>query len=131
MGDVLEEDVLILFRQVLREEESLVKVRGQSQLGYLPRMVLVNIGVMNVESFCERILSCVSLVITDLHVSLDHDEVRILTTLRMNKSLMEYIYKEYDNLHSHIETSETRIIKELRDKVEVLSQETVTVDEEY
>ena len=26
MGDLLEEDVLILFRQVLREEESLLKV---------------------------------------------------------------------------------------------------------
>jgi hypothetical protein len=40
MGDLLEADVLMLFRQVLREEESLVKVGGQSQFGYLPTMVL-------------------------------------------------------------------------------------------
>ena len=58
MGDLLEEDILILFRQVLREEESLVKVGGQTEFGYLPRMSLANIGAMNSESFCERILSC-------------------------------------------------------------------------
>ena len=76
---------------------------GQVQFGYLPTMALANIGAMNAESFCERILSCASLVVTDLHTSLDHEEVRMLTMLRMNKSLMEYMRKEYDNLHSHIE----------------------------
>ena len=131
MGDLLEADVLMLFRQVLREEESLVKVGGQSQFGYLPTMTLVNIGVMNTESFCERILSCASLVVTDLHTSLDHEEVRMLTMLRMNKSLMEYMRKEYDNLHSHIEASETRITKELRDKAEVQAQEASAMDEGY
>ena len=83
MGDLLESDVLMIFK-----------------FGYLPRMTLANIDVMNAESFCERILSCASLVVTDLHTSLDHDEVRMLTMLRMNKSLMEYMSKEYDNLHS-------------------------------
>jgi hypothetical protein len=131
MGDLLEADILMLFRQVLRQEESLVKVGGQAQFGYLPRMALANIGAMNAESFCERILSCASLVVTDLHTSLDHEEVRMLTMLRMNKSLMEYMRKEYDNLHSHIEASETRITKHLRDKAEVQAQEAATMDEEY
>jgi uncharacterized membrane-anchored protein YhcB (DUF1043 family) len=94
-------------------------------------MALANIGAMNAESFCERILSCASLVVTDLHTSLDHEEVRMLTMLRMNKSLMEYMRKEYDNLHSHIEASETRITKHLRDKAEVQAQEATTMDEEY
>ena len=88
-------------------------------------------SAMNAESFCERILSCASLLVTDLHTSLDHEEVRMLTMLRMNKSLMEYMRKEYDNLNSHIETSETRITKELRDKAEVQTQETSAMDEEY
>ena len=131
MGDLLEADILMLFRQVLREEEALVKVGGQAQFGYLPRMALANIGAMNAESFCERILSCASLVVTDLHTSLDHDEVGMLTMLRMNKSLMEYMRKEYDNLHSHIEASETRITKQLRDKAEVQAQEAAAMDEEY
>ena len=92
-------------------------------------MVLSNIDVMNPESFCERILSCVSLVVTDLHTSLDHGKVR--TMLRINKSLMEYMRKEYDNLHSHIECNETRIIKESRDKGEVQAQEVSSMDEGY
>jgi hypothetical protein len=40
----------------------------------------------------------------------------MLTLLRMNVSLMEYIHTEYDNLTSQIEVSETRISKELRDE---------------
>jgi uncharacterized membrane-anchored protein YhcB (DUF1043 family) len=51
--------------------------------------------------------------------------------LRVNKSLMENMRKEYDNLHSHIEASETRISKELRDKSEVEAQEAAGMDEEY
>ena len=55
----------------------------------------------------------------------------MLTMLRINKSLMEYMRKEYDNLHSHIESSETRITKQLRDKAEVQAQEAAAMDEEY
>ena len=51
--------------------------------------------------------------------------------LRMNKSRMEYMCKEYDNFHSHIEVSETRIRKRIRDKTEVQGQETVVMDEGY
>ncbi len=51
--------------------------------------------------------------------------------LRMNKSLMEYKRKEYDNLHSRVETSETRISKEVRDKTEVKDQEVSVMDEGY
>jgi hypothetical protein len=104
-----------------------VKVGGQAQFGYLPRMSLANIDAMNAESFCERILSCAGLVVTDLHTSLDHDEVRMLTMLRMNKYRLEYMRNEYDNLHSHIEASKTRISTELRDKAEVQAQETAVI----
>ncbi len=44
---------------------------------------------------------------------------------------MEYMRKEYDNLHSHIEPTETRITKEIRDKAEVETQEASTMDEGY
>jgi hypothetical protein len=91
MGDLLETDILMIFRQVLRGVESLVKVGGQSQFGCLPRMTWSNIVTMNTEFFCARILSCASFVVTDLHTSLDYDEVRMLTMLRMSKSLMEYM----------------------------------------
>ena len=48
--------------------------------------------------------------------------------LRMNVSLMEYMCKEYDNLHSRIEVSETRIIKELPDKTEQQPRKSTTMD---
>jgi hypothetical protein len=40
MDDLLEADVLKLYRQVLAEEEALVKAGGQAQFGYLCRMTL-------------------------------------------------------------------------------------------
>ncbi len=49
MGDLLEVDILILFRQVLREEESLVKVGGQPQFDYFPRMPLTKSYVITLK----------------------------------------------------------------------------------
>jgi hypothetical protein len=54
---------------------------------------------------------------------------RMVTMLRMNVSLMEYIRGEYDNLRSKIQDSETRITKELRDKAEKQAREASTMDE--
>ena len=51
----------------------------------------------------------------------------MLTMLRMNVSLMEYMRTEYDVLHSRIEVSETRINKGLRDKAEEQAREAVTM----
>ena len=89
----------------------------------------MNAGAMNAESFCERTLSCASLIVTDLHTNLSCEEVRILTMLRMNVSLMEYMRGEYDNLRSKIQTSETGITKELRNKAEKQAREASTMDE--
>ena len=69
--------------------EALVKTGGQTQFGYLSRMVLPNIGSMNAESFCERTLSCASLIVTDLYTNLSREEERILTIIRMNVSLRD------------------------------------------
>ena len=63
-------------------------------------MVLTNVVTMYAESFCESTLSCARLIVTDLYTSLSREEVRMLTMVRMNESLMEYIRTEYDNLHS-------------------------------
>ena len=42
---------------------------------------------------------------------------------------MEYMCAEYNNLCSKIQVSETRISKELRDKVEQQARESSTMDE--
>ena len=50
---------------------------------------------MNTESFCESVLSCVKLVVSDLHVSLKVNEIRILVMIRMNHEFMEYMRTSY------------------------------------
>jgi hypothetical protein len=55
----------------------------------------VTLGALNAESFCERVLSSVKLVVSDLHVSLKPSEIRII--LRMNRGFMEYMRKTYPN----------------------------------
>ena len=70
--------------------------KGQSvKFGYLPMMTVSTLGVLNAESFCERVLSCVKLVVSDLHVSLKAEEIRILVMLRMNREFMEYMRSSY------------------------------------
>ena len=88
-----------------------------------------DIVTMNTESFCERTISCASLILTDLNTNLSREEVRMLTMLRMTRdvSLMEYIRTEFDVLHSRIEASETRINKELRDKAEEQARQDATM----
>ena len=51
--------------------------------------------VLNTESFCECVLSCVKLVVSDLHVSLKVNEIRILVMIRMNHEFMEYMRDSY------------------------------------
>ncbi len=44
-------------------------------------MPVATLGVLNTESLCERVLSCVKLVVYDLHVSLKAEEIRMLVML--------------------------------------------------
>ena len=53
---------------------------------------------MNTESFCERVLSklsCVKLVVSDFHLSLKTDEIRMFVILRMNHEFMEFMRTSY------------------------------------
>ena len=61
------------------------------KFGYLPMMTVAPLGSLNAESFCERVLSCVKLVVSDLHVRLKAEEIRMLVMLRMNRGFMEYM----------------------------------------
>ena len=47
---------------------------------------------LNVESFCERVLSSVKLVVSDLHVNVKPSEIRMLVMLRMNRGFMRKTY---------------------------------------
>ncbi len=58
-------------------------------------MAVATLGALNTESFCERVLSCVKLVVSDLHVSLKAEEIRMLVILRMYRGFMEYTRSSY------------------------------------
>jgi hypothetical protein len=58
-------------------------------------MAVVTLGVLNAESFCECVLSCVKLVVSDLHVRLKVEEILMLVMIRMNREFMEYMRATY------------------------------------
>jgi len=69
-------------------------------------MTVTTLGVLNDESFCNRVLSCVKLVVSDLHVCLKPKEIRMLVMLRMNHEFMEYMRSSYPGAHGGVETLE-------------------------
>ena len=69
-----------------------------SKFGHLPKMALASKGMMGVlmaASFCERINSCANLVVTEGNSLLSTDEIDKCVVLRMNKTFMEFMRKNY------------------------------------
>jgi hypothetical protein len=58
-------------------------------------MTVDTLGVLNTESFCERVLSSVKLVVSDLHVCLKVEEIHMFVILRMNHEFMKYMGVSY------------------------------------
>ena len=80
-----------LYSDMMGSETLLVHQRKPTKFGYLPMMTVTTLGALNAESFCERVLSCLKLVVSDLHVNLKADEIRTFVMLRMNREFMEYM----------------------------------------
>jgi hypothetical protein len=95
MTDLLDDDMFKVYSDMLRSETLRIQEWNPAKFGYLPMMTVAVLGVLNAESFCERVLSCVKLVVSDLHVSLKADEIRILVMIRMNHEFMEYMRASY------------------------------------
>ena len=95
MADLLHVDMFKVLSDVLRTEAVLIQRGKSGKFGYLPMMAVATLGALNAESFCERVLSCVKLVVSDLHVRLKAEEIRMLVMLRMNREFMEYMRASY------------------------------------
>ena len=95
MADLLHVDMFKVLSDVLRTEAVLIQRGKSGKFGYLPMMAVATLGALNAESFCERVLSCVKLVVSDLHVSLKVEEIHMLVILRMNHEFMEYMTVSY------------------------------------
>ena len=77
----------------------LVKVTDRDRpLGFLPRMALCYIGSPQAESFCERVLRAGGAIVTKERTLLSDREKEILTFLRINRSLMEFMRTHYNHL---------------------------------
>ena len=65
--------------------------------GWIPLLAsctYAQIGALNAESFCERVLSCANLVLTEGNTLLDDAEIEMLVILRMNRDFMEFMRTE-------------------------------------
>ena len=95
MVDLLYANMFKVYSDKLRSESLRLKKGLSVKFGYLPMMTVATLGTLNAESFCECVLSCVRLVVSDLHVRLKAEEIRILVMLRMNHEFMEYMRETY------------------------------------
>ena len=69
-------------------------------------MTVTTLDVLNEESFCESVLSCVKLVVSDIHESLKTEEIRMLVMFWMNHEFMEYMSGGLDSLEEDEEGEE-------------------------
>ena len=57
------------------------------------------IGALNAESYCERVLSCANDVLTKgMNTVLKDEELELLVILRMNRDFMKFMRKHYKHL---------------------------------
>ena len=66
-------------------------------LGLIPLMASCSkgqIGALNAESFCERVLSQANLVMTDGNTLLSDEELEMIVILRMNREFMEFMREQ-------------------------------------
>ena len=104
MTDLIHVNMFKVYSDMLRSDSHSAK------FGYLPMMTVATLGVLNTESFCECVLSCVKLVVSDLHGCLKAVESRMLVMLRMNREFMEYMRASYpDTLLSEFKSVDTYV----------------------
>jgi hypothetical protein len=56
------------------------------------------IGALNAESFCERVLRCAGHVLTEGNTLLSDEELEMLVILRMNRNFMQFMREHYNEL---------------------------------
>ena len=69
--------------------------------GFIPVMASSSpyqIGALNAESFCERVLRCAGHILTDGNTLLADAKLEKLVILRMNRKFMEFMRKHYKHV---------------------------------
>ena len=84
--DLMELDMGIFYNKIIKSDAN------RKIYGYIPAMAScchAEIGALNAESFCERVLSAANLVVNEGNTLLSSDEVEMLGVLRINRTFME------------------------------------------
>ena len=95
VADLMPLDVGKIYRQIKETDTD------RRLYGYIPLMAACSygqIGALNAESFCERVLRCAGHVLTEGNTVLSDEELEMLVVLRMNREFMEYMRKHYNHL---------------------------------
>jgi hypothetical protein len=69
--------------------------------GLIPQMAMCSegeLGAVNAESYCERVLSCAKNVMPDGRTLLSSDELEMIVMLRMNKGFMQHMRETYPGI---------------------------------
>ena len=77
------------------------ELTDETQYGLLSLMAgcsVGQLGALNAESFCERILSCANNLLTSNNTLLDDKELEMLVVLRMNRVFMEFMRANYGDM---------------------------------
>ena len=93
IADLMELDVGIVYIHILQKEDP-----DRSKFGFIPLLASCSdgeIGALNAESFAERIISAVNLIMTEGRTLLDDATLDKLVVLRMNREFMVFMRKYY------------------------------------
>ena len=74
---------------------------GRKLYGYIPLMAnssAYQIGALNAESFCERVLRCAGHILTEGNTLLGDEKLEKLVILRMNRRFMVFMREHYKDL---------------------------------
>ena len=97
IDDMLPLDIGPFYMALLEKSDS----GNHALFGSNPLMAIssqYNIGALNAESFCERIISAGNLVMTDGNTLLDDDELEKLILLRINRNFMTFMRETYAHI---------------------------------
>ena len=84
-----------LYKKIIESDE------GAKLYGKIPLMASSSpyqIGALNAESFCERVLRCAGHVMTEGNTLLGNEKLEKLGVLRMNRGFMELMRQNYKHV---------------------------------
>ncbi|KAJ1450411.1 hypothetical protein M885DRAFT_621721 [Pelagophyceae sp. CCMP2097] len=95
LKDLLKVDICRAFKLLIAEDPD------RKKYGYLPYMATHSrggVGSLLASSFCERINSAANLVLTKGNSVLANEEIDMCTTLRMNRTFMQFMRIHYNHI---------------------------------